>query len=229
MANFIFSTLANTLTKRSGYYIDWSRVGELLVSGKHRYSWQQLVPRGFILASMAAGAYSGYKYTTGNEQPLNTGLYSMAGCFVGFVISHAFVIAPLLYKRYQMSQQCMSSQQHIVALLKEIEELGPTYHTLIEPISRLVNSTLTLSASNEKQANASQTWGKRRRLMESIAERLAFDVEQLREASKSQDVLTEIKAFWIDSPEKVYAALPLAENSSTAETQRTHQSLVSHR
>lgn len=54
------------MTEKSKHYLDWSRTGELLFSGNHRYSSEELLVRGFIVFPIAASAYLGA--TRNNEK-----------------------------------------------------------------------------------------------------------------------------------------------------------------
>src|SRR5690606_38657383 len=84
--------LANTLTALSGHYVDWSRVGELIKSGAHRYTSKELITRGLIVSCTAVSAYLG-NYSNNEELThcSNLAVSSAAG-MIGFTLSHTVVI-----------------------------------------------------------------------------------------------------------------------------------------
>ncbi|WP_035892869.1 hypothetical protein, partial [Legionella oakridgensis] len=200
---------ANALTARFHHLVDWSRVGELLASGRHRYTTRQLIERGVIIAATGAGAYMGYNLADSGFG-LGSALYSMAGSFVGFVLSHTVVIIPLIYKRYQMSQACSAAQENILALLQDINHLEgdrEKVSALIRTVSRVVEETMTLNLSDEQHARASQTWGTRRALMEKISDKLSADFGRLHNAEDQDAVLDELNRFWSQEQSALHTAL----------------------
>lgn len=209
MPGFFSSKTANTLTTLSDYYIDWSRVVELFASNKHHYTWDQLIQRGVILASSAYGAYAGYNRAD-SEFGLSSSLYSMAGCFIGFTISHLVIIAPLIYKRHQMDKVCLVSHQETLNSIKMLSELAPgnkKITQLIVYIINLVDSTNNISLSNEKHANALQTWGKRKGLMEKINCRLKSDLMEAANERELDSYIDKLNAFWSQDKQVVYDIL----------------------
>ncbi len=199
MPGFFPSKTANTLTAQSQYYLDWSRVGGLIASGQHRYTWQQLAQRGLVVAAMAYGAYEGYHYAGEEESGFTSSLYSMAGCFVGFVVSHIAVIVPLIYKRHQMSQHCHAAEKTILSLLNELQEIGQNSEhisALTQQIALIVDATMSLNLSDDKQARASQTWGRRKALMDNIVEKLDNDIKRYQQLHETDTQLIKNTAFW---------------------------------
>ena len=77
--------------------IDFSRVGVLLFSGTHHYTWEQIKPRLFIVLSAMAVWYGfGWQY----------GLATA-------VITHISVIVPLITKRWIKKNQCLAIKELI--------------------------------------------------------------------------------------------------------------------
>ncbi|STX52792.1 Uncharacterised protein [Legionella busanensis] len=195
MPGFFSAKAAQSLTEWSNFYIDWSRVGELLRQGTHRYTRQELIQRGIILISIGAGGYTGYNYNNQNSS-LMSGLYSMSGCFVGFVVSHLVVIAPLIYKRYQLSQECADKQKIILDSLQELKSHSPNQeiaNNLIGLIATHVQTIMTMNLSTESRANASLTWGRRRSLLTNLATKLNDDIDIL---NNNSDFIEEMQQFW---------------------------------
>ena|SRR3990167_7664761 len=207
MPGFFSSSLSNQLTSWSEHYIDWSRVGELLNSGHHHYSIKELAERGLIIASMGYGTYYGYHYSEDLDASFKPYLYSMAGCFIGFVISHTAVIAPLILKRTQMSAQCFELQTQMFHHLQSLKVIdNDKINLLIEKISTLIASTITLNLSDDKHARASQTWGRRLSLMRHIAEKLKKDVETFSQSESNDAILNQLMTYWSDEPTKIYSS-----------------------
>ncbi|STX30114.1 Uncharacterised protein [Legionella beliardensis] len=197
MTGFFSSQVANTLSSWSNYYMDWSRVGELLREGTHRYSWHELIQRGTILASMGEGLYLGYNYSD-SDSWLNRGLYSMSGCFVGFVVSHLVVIAPLIYKRYQLSQDCTEAQKMILNSLQDLRAYpndSELIDSIIDLVTTQVKAIMEMNLSNEKHSNASLTWGKRRTLLTNLAAELKQDIHGLN-TTNNPFFLDELEKRW---------------------------------
>ncbi|WP_419419622.1 hypothetical protein ACNVED_14140 [Legionella sp. D16C41] len=196
MPGFFSTNAPQTLTQWSNYYIDWSRVGGLLRQGTHRYSWNELMQRGIILASIGAGGYAGYNAANQNSAFMS-GLYSMAGCFTGFVVSHLVVTAPLIYKRYQLSQECMEAQKVILNALQDLKDYLPNnenINQLIPVISTHVDTIMNMNLSKGERANASLTWGRRRTLLTNLAEKLKQDIIEVN--NSNGDSLIDMKNFW---------------------------------
>ncbi|WP_133128685.1 hypothetical protein [Legionella nagasakiensis] len=218
MPGFFSSETANALTARFHHLVDWSRVGELLASGRHRYTTRQLIERGVIIAAMGAGVCAGYNMADSGFG-LGSTLYSMAGCFIGFVASHAVVILPLIHKRYQMSQACSAAQKRILSLLQEINHLDgdrEKVSELVRTISRVVAETMTLNLSDEQHARASQTWGARRALMEKISDKLSVDFNLLRSTTDQDALLDELNGFWSQEQSTLHVTLRAFKRPETS-------------
>ena len=200
------------MTDYSNYYLDWSRVGELLQSGRHRYTREQLITRAAIMLPTIAASY--YGWTTG-DSPMTSGLYSMAWGFSSFVITHTIAIAPLIYKRWQMSEECHKQQEVILDLLPQILDLlqEPVAGELCEKIADKINQVMTSSKSTDKHSKASQTWGSRKRQMIMLANNLSNAVEHLKDGTANiqdfrdflaeDEVLSQALKTELESPNDV--------------------------
>lgn len=219
MSSF-FTSSANTLTAYSNHLIDWSRVGELLSSGTHRYTLKELAIRGVILGTTAVGGYQGYQWTD-EGFGLNSCLYSMAGCFIGFVVSHTAIIAPLILKRYQMSQACQSHEVEALNALTLIKHLHPQHEVvnkMMSNVSEKIKMTKELTFSDDKHARASQTLGTRKTLMAKIACQINDDLNTLLKAD--EQTIKKIAAFWSQPADAFFKALKTLKYDKT--TQDSH-------
>lgn len=126
------------------YIIDWTRIGELLRSGRHKYTFVEFLPRVFIITLTLLPFFC-------NILLINKIFLSI----LFFVISHVIVIMPLIIKRLKMRAECYN----IITLLKEkcICDDKILCYQCIE-----INKIMNNKASNGK---SSATWGERKRLL----------------------------------------------------------------
>lgn len=199
---------AKKLTELSNHYLDWSRVGNLL-QARHRYSLSELAARGTILASTMAGGALAVKMDDSDELWWHS-IYGMGGALAGFAISHTIVILPLIVKRFQLAQICKEQQQQLALNLKFI-----IYHfnisqedktVLVKQIKEFAQTIMDESLSDDKQARATQTWGRRALLMKKINLRLEYEVDAF---DKDQLTLDEIKTYWRQEQSNLIKALRL--------------------
>ena len=164
-------------SRQSGYTLDFSRVGELVISGRHRYSGKEIIQRGFIFGSTALSAYLGSSdFCT---KLLDVSSISGAIIFggVGFFVSHALVIYPLVAKRIKMQQECKAHQIYILDNLRIFFENQSLYskkkqQNLTSQVQSFIEEVMVNECSSSTKARSSQTWGSRKRLLQSIRESL---------------------------------------------------------
>lgn len=87
--------LISKLNSMSNYLIDWSRVGELIKSGRHKYTLGEIVPRMFI------GICTCLPISIYGFSP-----YTIVSSITVFIVSHLIVISPLMKKRNDMKKDC---------------------------------------------------------------------------------------------------------------------------
>jgi hypothetical protein len=200
MAGFFNSSVANELTRLSGYLVDWSRVGELLAQGTHRYSQKELIQRGAIVAATGVGGIAGYYAAQLDEENHHRGLYSMAGCFIGFVVSHSIVIVPLIQKRWNMNKECQVLESNIFNLLSQLNDYtrdtAQEHQSLISNITGMVANINKFNLADDKHAKASQTLGARKRMLENVYAKLNEDINGLENSEKRNENLLEMHSFW---------------------------------
>jgi hypothetical protein len=151
--------LANNLTLFSNHYLDWSRVGELLVTGSQRYTSQKLLSRGSIFIFLGMSSCLGAYLNNSEKSGYSDMSVVLATAFLGFSFSHTIAITPLIYKRYQVNQECNQLIDEIKKLLVEKDEL------FTDSILQSISDIQTLSLSDDIHSRASQTWGSRKRLL----------------------------------------------------------------
>ncbi len=167
------SFFSNKLTSLSNNYIDWSRTADLFRSRNHNYSTEQVVVRSAMILTTAASAFLGaYKNDEEKTHYSNTTMAIAAGT-VGLALSHIFVVAPLIYKRYKMSADCKELVNEINNKARELPDI--TIHSLHILIDRILNFTL----ADEKRSNASLTWGRRKSLLNNLNTELGNKDEEL--------------------------------------------------
>lgn len=160
----MFGRLAKPMTEGSGHFLDWSRTGELLLSASHRYSRDELLARGFIVACIAVTAYLGATQNDEEKTHCSSTTAAIMLGFLGFVVSHAIVLIPLVQKRREMSAECNQLADQIKQQVRA--------DVCLTDVSKLVNHVLKLSLSTEQHGNASLTWGTRKRLLQCVKDRL---------------------------------------------------------
>lgn len=203
-----FGKYSKKMTESSEHYLDWSRVGSLLQSKNYRYSNNDLLVRAGVIAGVMSGGIIGYRQSNSHSY-VNHSLWAMAGCFVGFVVSHSIVIAPLIHKRYVMSHDCKLLQEKIVHELSEHEKTFEAdnkeeFNCIFENIKLLMNGIMGQSLSNELHGNASLTWGRRRKQLINLEKALK---ESILDFSKSDLTLNELSDFWKQEEETLLKSL----------------------
>lgn len=161
----MFGRHAKKMTEDSGHYLDWSRTGELLLSASHRYSRDELLTRGFIVATIAVFAYLGAALNDKEKTHCSSTAVAVMAGFLGFVISHAIVIIPLVQKRREMARECSE-------LAEQITSQTCSNDLYAQAVFDLVQHILKLSLSTDQHGNASLTWGTRKRLLQCVKDRL---------------------------------------------------------
>jgi hypothetical protein len=165
MFSFFSHKFSNTLTQISNHYIDWSRIGSLVTSN-HRYSLEELLTRSAIITATGVSAFLGYQYSNNTDENNYSSLtLTLAAGTLGFFVSHTIVIAPLIYKRYKINQQC----QELIADMKTLDNAMKETN---DKLRNTINSIMQLSLADEKRSNASLTWGHRRTLLKNLKENL---------------------------------------------------------
>lgn len=159
----MFSFFSPKLTTLSNHYVDWSRIGSLLRSGNHRYSTQEILTRGAIVSFTAASAFLGYYVNQSKKTGYSGASAALTAGLAGFVISHAFVIAPLIKKRLEISNKCTAKKNEILTKLplinnKSIEAL----------VVGVIDHIGKFSLSDKEHHRASETWGKRLSLLTQV-------------------------------------------------------------
>lgn len=158
----------NRLTELSNHYIDWSRVGELLQSTSHRYDKNQFLVRAFITSGVAVSAYLGYYFNNEEKTGCSNTIFSVATGFISFTFLHTIVVLPLIMKRHAMGQAC-------ARLVEDIRQLSENDVNLPfkNTIGQVVQEILEFSLSDAHHSRASETWGRRKNLLEKFKSLLA--------------------------------------------------------
>lgn len=173
----MFGFFEKKLTESSNHFLDWSRIGELFGSGSHRYTLKELRDRAFVIVSTATVAYLSASLNDEKKAGCSYLTLLIAGGVVGFVFSHLIVIAPLILKRYNMSQECSQLVEEIHyqfdnTVLKNSDNTKKLVNNVIEHI-------LKISLSDENHARASETWGYRIKLLSRVKLSLESKKEEI--------------------------------------------------
>ena len=170
---------ANKLTEYSNNIIDWSRVAELVSSGSHRYSRAELLVRLGIVSTTAASAFVGWSINNskGSAAAMSNTSSIVAFGLLGFIVSHTVAIWPLIQKRWKLSKECLHLASDAVGKINSMEVNDLRFRIKLRV---LVGDILKFSLSDDKHSKASQTWGRRKRLLNSLV--LYLDQGHLDEA-----------------------------------------------
>jgi hypothetical protein len=169
----MFRLFSKSLTERTHHYIDWSRIGNLVASGNHRYGAQELLVRASIIACIATSAYVAAHFNNEEKTGCSTLVAAIAGGAFGFVASHTVVIYPLVKKRCDMSKEC---KQLVAEIEEKIHSLPSSEQNFKVMIDAVLEKIQVMSLSDDVHAKASQTWGKRKTLLLMVCEKLnAYD------------------------------------------------------
>lgn len=159
------------LTESFNHFVDWSRAANLIRTGNHRYSKDELIARGSIVALTAVFAYVGANLNKSEITGCSDTTMMMISAIVGAVLSHHVIaVRPLYLKRLEISKDCERLSNEIMQKLENNEinmSLVCKAH-IEEELHRIQH----LSLSNETHGNASQTWGRRQRLLSELNEKL---------------------------------------------------------
>lgn len=155
------------LTEYSNHYLDWSRVGELIHSGVHRYSTDEIKARAKIIAATAISGFLGAYFNDSEKTHCSDLSAVLVAGILGFTLSHYFALKPLIAKRRKMSQECDLLIRDILQSTKDSAS-----KILLETV---VDHIMKLSLSDDKHGRASQTWGKRLQLLTKLKLKLTED------------------------------------------------------
>lgn len=162
----MFSYFNNKLTAISNNYVDWSRTADLFRSGHHHYSTEQILVRSAMIITTGVAGFLGYQYSNNEKNTSCSNLTAtIAAGALGLCASHVFVIAPLIYKRYKMNQECNQLITAIKVAAKELEVSS----TILD---KVLDQIMQLSLANEKRSSASLTWGHRKSLLNNLHDEL---------------------------------------------------------
>lgn len=157
---------ADFLNGQTGNLIDWNRPGSLLFS-THRYSAKELAERGAIIAATAICGYLAWNLTESSG-------YAALGASIGFIVSHAVTMYPLIQKRMQAKLDCNERRL-------ELER----QFTDKDPLSQSISRVISLIMEHEASRSPSEIWGKRARLLSTLLEwtRNGYELGKVLESS----------------------------------------------
>lgn len=141
-------SLIPLLNSISNYLIDWARVGELLKSGKHKYTFYEIIPR------MIIGTCTCLPIAIYGISP-----YTILCSIVSFFISHLIIISPLIKKRYNMRKDC----EELVNMIKNDWCECSHENDLCDTCGK-INAIMT----DNNNFRSSTVWGSRRRKLNNL-------------------------------------------------------------
>ena len=140
------------MNKTFNYFIDFTRIGELVRSGRHRYSLKEIIVRFIIVtATLSTFAY---------QRCINPIVIMQS--ILCFSISHGIIILPLIMKRYHTYLFCTNTIKELKRTQCKCHELPKESEVQLCEICSKINTIMDAAATNDK---ASSTWGMRKRLL----------------------------------------------------------------
>lgn len=176
--------LANTLTTASNNLIDFSRTGDIFFSGRHHYSMKEIAVRTSMMITTATAAYLGAALNDPEKTNQSDLAMAIAGGLLGLVVSHIFVIAPLIHKRYTQNQACIALVDGIYRFIHD----NPDLIIALATVTDVIESILNLNSQTDEHAHASKTWGMRKRLLTNFDTLLKSKDESLISALHDGDI-----------------------------------------
>ncbi len=169
----MFRLFTKKLTEYSNHYIDWSRAAELVLSGDHHYSKDEIIVRGKIIVLTAVSAYVGASLNESNKTHCSNVSMAMISAVLGFIFWHAIIaVYPLYYKRRELKKDCDRLIQEINKKLDDnLMHISQASKDNIKQI--ILKEIMKLSLSDQNHGNASKTWGRRQSLLFELNDRLS--------------------------------------------------------
>ncbi|KTD12084.1 hypothetical protein Lgra_1542 [Legionella gratiana] len=140
------------LNQKTDYLINWNRPGSLFFSS-HHYSTRELIERGFVITSTAAGGFLAWnKSEEGGAAPF------VLGASLAFLLAHTVTMSPLIYKRIKAKWSC---DERIKTINSQLSDEDKNFSLLVKQV---IDKIMTHAA--EKSPSA--VWGKRDRLLKNL-------------------------------------------------------------
>lgn len=174
----MFSSFTNTLTSLSNDYIDWSRTADLFRSASHRYTTEQIAVRGAMIFTTALSGFLGAYYNDQEKTNVSNITASIVMGTLGLIVSHVYVVAPLVYKRYKVGQDCHR-------LINEIKDKVDS-----DILDEVLNTIMSKSMATQTRSNSSQTWGRRKTLLTNLNNALEAQDSNLLNAIADNDLVS---------------------------------------
>lgn len=160
----MFNYFLNRATAATNNTIDFSRSADLIRSGQHSYTTEQMLVRGAMILTTATAGFLGAFLNDESKTNYSSITMSLVCGTIGLVLSHGFVIAPLVKKRMQMQRDCDAFVKEIKTLSAEKSEY--------RNIEGIIKAILDLSMAKNNKSNASLTLGRHKSLLQRLKDKI---------------------------------------------------------
>ncbi len=160
----MFGRLHQPMSSFFNYYLDFSRVGELVAANRHRYSNQEIAVRGGIVAATVASGLLGAYLNNPEKSGWGDFTLAAASALLGFVVSHTVVIVPLIQKRMKRASEC----EKIINEIRETMDHAGFSPSKKADVNQHIQVIMNTTLSDDRHSHASQTWGNRQRLLREL-------------------------------------------------------------
>ena len=153
----------------SNNFIDWTRSADL-INTSHRYTSQELLIRGgMILCTFVSGALGVYLSDREHSTCSETAMVAAGSTLAGLIASHTLVLIPLISKRCKVSNECKKLVEEIRDILDKTDATDEVKQSTEFEINKILSSV----QSKNDRANASKTWGARKRELQDLKGKLS--------------------------------------------------------
>lgn len=156
------------LNRMCGNLLDWNRVGQLLISAKHRYSGEEVRIRGMMVAAVCLGTVIG-GFTLIKLFGSNKYMAYAGSALISFIITHAVALERIVAKRIQMKSEIAQLQGELY-----IFKCDYLRDELAEIVEKLTNKITEIESKNNA---SSETLGMRKRLLTTLLSSLRKDIQ----------------------------------------------------
>lgn len=195
MPGFFSTNLTNQLT------VQLSQLGSSILLQAKSYTWEDIANRVVKGSCIGLDGKIGNHYSEGTFG-LGTCIYSMAGCFVGYVVSHY-----LIFGAINVRKDLNNSETRIFSILdsmKNIKASSEPTAKLLKAITHHIEAILTHDLSYQNSSEISQL-SQKNTLLQLLGKKLDMDMKCL--PLDRNAYIEDILSFWSQPTEQVLLGL----------------------
>lgn len=169
------------LTHQTGGVIDWHNVGGLFAhraqagvfNALHRYSAQELMIRGSIIALALAGGIAGFKLAGNAESAslflnvMTKTLGAVIGSAIGGVAAHEVAVRPTINRRKAMLQQTVDLAAAITSSVEAVRDSG-VKQGFVAAVKKFISEIQDKALPNNKRGDLATNIALKLKLMRAL-------------------------------------------------------------